>query len=627
MNVITVIPIARGAFVEELSYYSASTLSPGDLVEIPLRGKRTRALVMTCENAAIHKAELKASRFSLQRIGRVLRPAYISPAFLEAARGLADFYVAPLSIILSAVLPSSVLDSGESLPALLRYESEVRGERYVVSDSDEERLSLYKRIVREAFVKRRSVLVILPTIRDAIVVSQILGRGISDSIRVVHGETEKKQIAKIIRELSGDTALCIVGTATALSLIGGSVETLIVDRENSTAYKSLTRPFIDMRRWGELLCNASSVRFILGDSVLRAESMLRIESGTLIPLIPVKTRAQTQASIHIVNMREEERSAVKKKEKGRAIGETLGKLITETAKKEGHIVLMGARRGLAPSTVCGDCGETVRCVRCKNPVVLHQLAGEYVYACHRCGHMQEPPDGCQNCGSWKLVMLGVGTQKAREELKERFPQVPVFSVDSDSLKSQKVAEERVREFYATRGSILLGTEMLIPYLSAPVDVVGIISVDALLVIPDFQISERLFVMLTRLRERSREHFVIQTRNPDAPALSFAAHGQLVEFYRAELEARRSLNYPPYATLIKITRRGNRDAVYTDLEKIAAELREWSPSLYAGVSSTTGAVMHILLKIAPHHWPDERLADILKELPPRYVVDVDPASIL
>src|SRR3990167_7397512 len=245
MNVVTVIPIARGAFVEELTYYSASLLSPGDLVEIPLRGKRVRALVAGCESAVTHKAELKASRFSLKKIGKLLTSAYLSPAFLDAARACADFYAAPLSLVLSAVLSSTVLDCGESLPALTQHQCGLREERYLVSDSDEERLSLYKKLIRETFVKRRSVLVILPTVKDV--------------------------------------------SAAALALTGGSVETLIVDQENTSAYKALARPFIDMRRFAEFLCDASSVRFITGDSVLSAESMLRIESGALTPLVPVKT--------------------------------------------------------------------------------------------------------------------------------------------------------------------------------------------------------------------------------------------------------------------------------------------------------------------------------------------------
>ena len=629
MNVVTVIPIARGAFVEELTYYSASLLSPGDLVEIPLRGKRVRALVAGCESAVTHKAELKASRFSLKKIGKLLTSAYLSPAFLDAARTCADFYAAPLSLVLSVVLSSTVLDCGESLPALTQHQCGLREERYVVSDSDEERLSLYKKLIRETFVKRRSVLVILPTVKDVSAAALVLGRGINNSVRIVHGEQSTEELGKIIKEFANGTALLIVGTPTALALTGGSVETLIVDQENTSAYKALARPFIDMRRFAEFLCDASSVRFITGDSVLSAESMLRIESGALTPLVPVKTRAHTHGEVHLINMRNEERGAVKKKEKGRAIGEALGKLITETVKKAGHVALLGARRGVAPSTVCGDCGETVRCLRCGSPVVLHESAGrqngesEYIYACHQCGALQEPPEGCQNCGSWKLVMLGIGTQKAREELKERFPRVPVFSLDSDSVKSRAVAEERVRQFYATRGSILLGTEMLIPYLQAPIELVGIISVDTLLVIPDFKISERLFVMLTRLRERAVEHFAIQTRNPDAPTIAYAARGQLVEFQRAELEARRALNYPPYATLIKISRQGKRDTIRTDMEKLTEELREWNPLLYAG---PTGA-MHILLKIAFPHWPDKRLAGIVKELSPRYAVDIDPSSIL
>jgi len=630
MNVVTVIPLSRGVFAEELTYYSSALVAPGDLVEISIRGKKCKALVLSYESAQSRKAELKASQYSLKKIQKVLHPSLISPQFLSAAKKIAEYHTAPLSTTLSALLPKSLLDANSSLPALAPRETGVHTEKYIVADSDEERFSLYKKLVRESFVGRRSVLIIEPTHEDVSGVLEILGRGISNSVRKVSGESTKTEMRKIIGELAGEMPLLIIGTPIALSLIGGSVETVILDRENTPSYKICARPFIDMRRFAEYLADQTHIRLIFGDSVVRTESILRIDKGELIPLISVKTRIPSRAITHLINMREEERDAIKKKEAGKAIGVTLAKLITETIKKDGQVVLLGARRGTAPSTVCGDCGETVRCSRCGNPTVLHSVDNSYLYACHRCGHLEEPPEGCKKCGSWRLTMLGIGTQKTQEELKLLFPKTPLFCVDSDSVRSRSVAKERVDAFYTTRGSILLGTEMLIPYLVNPVDLVGIVSVDTLLVIPDFRIGERLFTMLNRLRERASEHFCIQTRDPESPILTNASRGQLAEFYRAETETRKMLEYPPFSVLVKISRSGRHDAVMSDIEALSGELREWSPAIYAspGTSSAhESGTMHILLKIEPSRWPEKRLCSILRELSPRFVVDIDPVNIL
>jgi len=630
MNLVTVIPLSRGVFAEELSYYSAGTVSDGDLVEISIRGKKYKALVIAQAPLTTHKAELKASRYSLKKIEKVLYPLFMSPQFLIAARKTAEYYAAPISTTLSALLPKSLLDAQVALPHMSARESGIRPEKYVVSDTAEERFSLYKKLVRESFVGHHSVLVIEPTREDVLGVESILGRGISTSVRTISGESTKADIKKISTELEGNTPLLIIGTAAALALAGGSIETIIIDRENTPSYKMLTRPFIDMRRFAEYLADESLIRLIVGDSVLRTESMLRLEKGELVPLVSIKTRIPTRASIHLINMREEERSAVKKKEAGKAIGLSLAKLITETIKKEGQVVLLGARRGTAPSTVCNDCGETVRCTRCGNPAVLHSVHDTYLYTCHRCGHTEEPPDGCRKCGSWRLTLLGIGTEKTYEEVKQLFPNTKLFCVDSDSARSRNIARERITEFYATRGSILIGTEMILPFLVRPVDLVAVVSVDTLLVIPDFRIGERLFVLLNRLREQATEHFCIQTRDPEAVTLLHASRGQVAEFHRAEIEVRKALLYPPFSVLIKISRSGKQSAVLDDIEALSAELREWSPAVYAspGQSGAHGsATMHILLKLAPERWPHERLVHILKELSPRFLVDIDPLNIL
>lgn len=630
MNLITVIPLSRGVFAEELSYYSAGTVSDGDLVEISIRGKKYKALVIAQAPLTIHKAELKASRYSLKKIEKVLYPLFMSPQFLAAARKTAAYYAAPLSTTLSALLPKSLLEAQVALPSIKARESGIRPEKYVVSDTAEERFSLYKKLVRESFVGRRSVLIVEPTREDVLGVEGILGRGISTSVRIISGDSTKADIKKISTELNGDTPLLIIGTTAALALAGGSIETIIIDKENNPSYKMLTRPFIDMRRFAEYLADESLIRLILGDSVLRTESVLRLEKEEFVPFVSIKTRIPSRANIHLINMREEERSAVKKREAGKAIGLSLARLIIETVKKEGQVVLLGARRGVAPSTVCRDCGETVRCTRCGNPAVLHSVHDTYLYSCHRCGHTEEPPDGCRKCGSWNLTLLGIGTEKTYEEAKHLFPNTKLFCVDSDSARSRSIARERITEFYATRGSILIGTEMILPFLVRPVDLVAVVSVDTMLVIPDFRIGERLFVLLNRLREQATEHFCIQTRDPEAATLLYASRGQVAEFHRAEIEVRKALLYPPFSVLIKISRSGKQSAVLDEIKALSTELREWNPAIYASPGQSGElrfATMHILLKLAPEQWPHERLVRILKGLSPRFLVDIDPLNIL
>lgn len=623
-------PLSRGIQKEALHYFSAKEVPIGSLVSIPLRGKATLGIVLSSSPLEKEKSSLRRSSAPLKKISKIVAPSYLSPLFIEAARETATYHTGSLPATLAALLPNDYTQNGNPYPALLLRTSGTAAEVQAVQEGDAERYAYYKRLVREAFARNHSLVLIVPTIADLTRAERELSRGVSEHVFTLHSALTPKEFTKNASTLlASEQPTLLIASPIALPFIRPDVDIIIIDRESAPSYKTMARPFIDVRVFARILCRVTKIRLLFGDTLLRTETLHEVDAGTIIPAGTIKYRLATKAQCDVVDMRAEEREALSKKEKGRAIGTALRGAIKEALARKGRVVLLTARKGLAPTTVCSDCGETVACPRCGTPFVLHKAHGEFVYACHRCGHSEVPPEGCPSCGSWKLTLLGIGIEKTADELGALFPSTKLFRVDSDVTRGKHDVQKVVDEFYATHGSILLCTELALPYLGTGVELTGVISVDSLLVIADFRMQQRIMSLLVRLRGFANDRFIIETRDAAHPLFARAATGALIEFYRADLADRERFHYPPFSVLIKITRTGRRDTVLDDMEQLMAALKDYNPTLYASYESAVRGLvtMNLLLPVPTEGWPNAELIALLQSLPPDFSVDIDPANIL
>lgn len=627
MQVVSVIPLSRGVHKDTLTYFSGQALAPGAIVSVPIRNKLIPALVIESTPAEAVKSTLRSADFPVKRVKNVLCPALVRPAFILAAMKMARYAAAPLGVLLPALLPQALVTSCKDVTAGIAGEdspSPLRPDLKVLQNNDQERISSYKSLIREEFAKNQSVILCAPTHIDAINLTAALGRGIEEYTFTLHGKLTKKTLLQTWNDaLALRRPILLIATPQFIGLPRHDIKTFIVDKESAGAYKSLSRPHLDYRRWCEYLSSAVNGRILYGDISLRIETRYRLERGELQPAESVKQRLISPAASTII------RAA-----SGEVITAETEALLRQAAARSEHIFLLAGRRGLAPLVVCNDCGSPVLCERCQSPVSLHLSgpgagADKAHFLCHRCGAERSAREQCQVCTSWKLQELGTGVEKVAEATAELLPEATVFLIDSDSVSSSKKARELISRFWATPGAILVGTEMALYYLHEPVDTSLVIAADSLLSLPDFRIHERLFTLLTRLRTLSTKRFVIQTRYPDEPVFTQAAAGNVVEFYRQELEDRRSFGYPPFTTLIKITLMGDRMTVRPAMKQLAEQLAPHQPALYPSFQSIHQGRyrLNILLKIDPDKWPNEELLSTLKSLPPSFIVNIDPHDIL
>jgi primosomal protein N' (replication factor Y) len=249
--------------------------------------------------------------------------------------------------------------------------------------------------------------------------------------------------------------------------------------------------------------------------------------------------------------------------------------------------------------------------------------------CHRCGDRRSAEEYCKTCNSWRLTTIGIGIDMVSDEIKNKFPDSNILKLDSDSVKSPKIAKSIIQKFKSHPGSILIGTEIMLQYLHDKVDNSAIISLDSLFALPDFRIQEKILYMLIRIRALTTKNYLVQTRKSDEKVFEYGLKGNMIDFYRNTIEERKKFNYPPFTKLIKITLEGKKEEIVKEMEQAQNILDPYEVEVFPAFTHTVKGnfVLHGLLRINNNEWPKQDLIDKIKQLSPAITVKVDPDSLL
>lgn len=336
--------------------------------------------------------------------------------------------------------------------------------------------------------------------------------------------------------------------------------------------------------------------------------------------------------IHVVDMRQELRAG-NRSLFSRSLQQALGEVIGAGE----QAILFLNRRGAATYVFCRDCGTALRCARCDSPLTYHSAREELL--CHHCGYRRRPPQACPACGSERIRHFGAGTQRIETELGELAPGARSVRWDRDTTRARGSHDLILAHFAAHRADVLIGTQMIAKGLDLPlVTLVGVISADTGLHLPDFRAAERTFQVLTQVAGRAGRgllggRVILQTFNPDHYAITAAAGHDYEAFYQAEIRHRRELGYPPFRRLARLLYR------HTSEEKARLEAERMAAALRARIASAEGPAdligpapcffrrirgdyrWHIILRASD---PTPLLPE---ELPRGWTTDIDPVSLL
>ncbi len=636
MKLLNVIPISRGINKESLSYFTGSDVTVGSVVKVPLRKKIIPAIVISVEDVADAKAEIKDADFQIRKVEKIKSTSLLSTEFMSAVAESALFFAGTSGSILNTVVPKTILEEAEKIRMKIgEIKKERAHEKLIIQCDEEERYATYKSLIREEFAKGYSVFFCLPTIQDIKKAHEKLSKGIEQYTFVLHSFLDKKEQVELWNKASQEEhPSLIISTGSFLGIPRNDIGTIIVDKENTRSYKSQVRPFVDFRNFAEILAEKIRAKIIFGDLLLRTENVWRHSEAEIFEVAPLKFRSLTTSTQKLIDMKESLPENVEKGKEGkepkfRLFSDDFLDLISKNQENDENLFIFVARRGLFPSTICADCGNLVKCNTCGAPTVLHKAQNENFFLCHRCGEHRSAMEKCNNCQSWRLSTFGIGIEGVEEEIKLKYPNIKIFKIDSDSVSTHKKALDTVAKFYSSPGSILLGTEMALLYLKDTVANTAVVSIDSFFSIPDFRVNEKVMNILLKIRAITSRNFLVQTRDINQKILKYAVGGNLADFYRDEIKERETLFYPPFSTPIKITLQGDKKTVLAGMEYLQKDMAPYEVDIFpAFIPIQKGKFsMHGLIKVKRHDWIDQTLLEKLNSLPPQYTVNVDPESLL
>jgi primosomal protein N' (replication factor Y) len=334
--------------------------------------------------------------------------------------------------------------------------------------------------------------------------------------------------------------------------------------------------------------------------------------------------------VRVVDMRQELRAGNRS-----LFSRALQASLAQTLQAGHQGILFLNRRGTSTYVFCRDCGEPLRCSRCDTPLTYHGQADRL--QCHHCGLQRRLPYRCPNCESPRIRQFGAGTQRIQAEAERMFPGVRTIRWDRDTTRGKGSHAAILAHFAARHAELLIGTQMVAKGLDLPlVTLVGVVSADVGLNLPDFRATERTFQVLTQVAGRAGRgllggHVILQTFQPEHYVIRAAAAHDYQAFYEQELELRRSLDYPPFRRLIKFTyQHRSEETAQAEAERVAAQLRE---RLGDPETDLIGPVPAFYARLrGEYRWmvvlrAQEPGGLIPDELPRGWTVDVDPVTLL
>ncbi|MBI2907740.1 MAG: primosomal protein N' [Chloroflexi bacterium] len=354
----------------------------------------------------------------------------------------------------------------------------------------------------------------------------------------------------------------VIGSRSAIFAPQPNLGLIVIDEEHEWTYKQQDHsPHYHAREVALKLAELVDAVVLLGSATPDVESYYRAHQEEYRLLrIPERVysagqkrsafRRQRLPDIEVVDLRQELRAG------NRSIfSRSLDSAIRRALAVEEQIILFLNRRGTAPVVQCRHCGHVMRCRRCNISLTYHtQEAG---LICHLCNYRAVVPDTCPNCWSHRIKFLGIGTQKVEEEAAKAFPEARLLRWDSDVTKRRRSHEDILRKFSSHQSDILIGTQMIAKGLDLPlVTVVGVVSADVNLHLPDFRSAERTFQLLTQVAGRAGRSerggkVIVQTYTPEHYAIATASRHDYVAFYEREIHFRQEHGDPPFRRLARL----------------------------------------------------------------------------
>jgi primosomal protein N' (replication factor Y) len=548
---------------------------------------------------------------------------------------------------------------------------------------------IYMRAVEAVLKQGKGAIVLVPEISLTPQTARRFLERFPGRVALIHSKLKPGERFDTWRRIRSGELPVVVGARSALFAPVPNSGLIMLDEEHDPSYKQTSPPWYDARRVAMHYAELTGATLIFGSATpsleawheVRSEKLKvkshdaqRAESGSLltshISLLELPNRVrghvtrigqqgarlgvrasaereaeavayQSLPAVQVIDMRAELRNG-----NAGMFSSALSDALSETLRRGEQAILFLNRRGTASSVICRDCGHVMRCPNDDTPLTLHTQSeksegrsakfASHLLKCHQCDHTEPAPANCPACGGARIRFIGIGTQRIEQEIARHFPQARVVRWDRDTA-SKASADQMLQRFVNRQADVLVGTQMIAKGLDLPlVTLVGVVLADVGLFLPDFRASERVFNLLAQVAGRAGRgllsgRVIVQTYNPEQPAIAFAGQHDVQGFVRYELAQRKLLNLPPFTRLIRFEFNAEAEAdARLACELLARQLRGRVPKPTdvigpAQAYFTRRNKRYRWQVLARTHSPRELLDGL--DIRRGWVVDVDPISVL
>ncbi len=520
----------------------ASSAGEMPVSELASRGISSSIVTRLCERGLVERGDREDARLSTGLDGWGLREEGELTA--EQSRALKRI--------------TSRLDAGEFGVVLL----------HGVTGSGKTRV--YSEGIAAARANGRGAIVLVPEIALTPQMVTRMKKDFGEAVAVIHSGLTLAERYDTWRAIRDGVFSVVVGPRSAVFAPVRDLGIIVVDEEHEHTYKQSESPRYHARDVAIMRAKSEEAVVVLGSATPSLESYLNARDGKYdLVELPERIDAGPLPEVEIVDMRTEQTV-----DSHGAFTQRMVDAVTEALDSERQVILFLNRRGFASFVQCTKCGHSMRCDDCNVSLTYHST--DRTMRCHYCGGSSPAPAKCPECGSVDLRYGAPGTQRVEKSVAELFPDASVARMDVDTTSKHGSHWRILKAFAEGRTDVLLGTQMIAKGLDFPgVALVGVISADVGLNLPDFRSGERTFQLLTQVAGRTgrggeRGKVVVQTFLPEHYTVALARAQDYRPFFERETEERRSvgLGYPPFSRLVSIVVRGREEG---DVMRAASRL--------------------------------------------------------
>lgn len=501
---------------------------------------------------------------------------------------------------------------------------------------------VYLQSVENALNQGKSSICLVPEISLTTHLMKSYISRFGDQVAILHSKLSVGEKYDEWRRIESGEAQVVLGARSAVFAPVSNLGLIVVDEEHETSYKQDRSPRYNAKRIAETRIDMEDAAMILGSATPSIESFYRASSGDIkLAVMDKRINDRALASVQCIDQREEF-------EQGRRniFSEPLKDAIADRLARKQQVILFVNRRGYAHFMLCRSCGHTEKCPNCEVSLTYH--AYSKTLKCHHCSETRRAPESCPNCGSTHFKQFGIGTERIEEEVRKLFPEAGVIRMDADTTRRKNSHAKLLDLFHEQKADILVGTQMVAKGLDFHnVTLVGVISADTILNLPDFRAAERTFQLLTQVSGRAGRgdlpgEVFIQSFSPDHYAIRSAIKQDYLSFYGQEIQFRRELMYPPFTQLINVI--SNDPSPNYALERLSEFAKRLQNNVKTGinimgpvpapVSKLKGVYRsHLMIRsqIPTDMTLQKSIAKVLDSMPSAdrssIIVDVDPLSML